>query len=173
MIQLSYQPAFDPFHAAWRLLRLRQDVLPETALPEDHVRILDFYLLFPFRLDAMRLKATHRRFRKLAAAYSEQRPYGELPDDRTLFNRMQSIQTAAFDTLVSKELFDLPEYERGCILATFATLPSDLQGRVSEINEAQSDLVEFLRALATEYELLGPDGLKDRTGLMEHLYDAA
>jgi hypothetical protein len=49
VIQLTYQAAFDPFHAIFRLLRL-WSILKRRPLPHDTVRILDFYLLFPFRI---------------------------------------------------------------------------------------------------------------------------
>src|SRR5262245_36699666 len=124
MIQLTYQPAFDPFHAVFRFLRLRQAVLSQTILPRDHFRILDFYLLFPFRSDAIRVFPRHRRFKKLARQYASVRPYGDLPEDRILFHRMTPIQGAALDTLAKKGLLDAAEYKRGLISPTPAAVPS-------------------------------------------------
>src|SRR5574344_1838724 len=97
MTQLCYQPAFDPFHAIYRLLRLRDSVLRIVALPTDHIRILDYYLLLPFRMDCVRLQPKHRKFKKLSDTYSYAKPYGEIPEDRVLFNRMSAIQTAALE----------------------------------------------------------------------------
>lgn len=173
VIQLTYQPAFDPFHATFRFLRLRQAVLNDASLPRDHLRILDFYLLFPFRVDDVRLFQRHRKFRKLAQQFAHTRPYGELPDDRVLFHRMGSIQGAALDTLANKRLLKADDYSRGLVSSTDEPLPSPLLAKVQELNAQQGELIEFLRALAAEYELLGPNGLKDRTGLLEHAYDAA
>ncbi len=77
MIQLSYQPAFDPFHAIYRQLRVLSAIEPSKSLPVDHARILDFYLLFPFRISGIRLMPQHRRFRGLASAYEKARSYGD------------------------------------------------------------------------------------------------
>lgn len=173
MIQLTYQPAFDPFHAVFRFLRLRDTVLQQTELPRDHLRILDFYLMFPFRSGDIRLMPRHRRFKKLAQVYGSARPYGDIPDDRILFNRMSPIQGAALDTLAKKNLVAPERYKLGLVASTADAIPDPLHVKVTETNEQQNDLLEFLVALATEYPLLGPDGLKDRSGLMDHAYDAA
>ena len=173
MIQLTYQPAFDPSHTVFRFLRLRQVVLAEVALPRDHLRVLDFYLMFPFRSDEIRVFPRHRKFKKLAQQYAGVRPYGDLPDDRVLFHRMSPIQGAALDTLAQKGLLDAQEYKRGIIAPTATTLPAPLQAKLEEANVQQKDLLDFLTALATDYDLLGSNGLKDRSGLMDFAYDAA
>ena len=172
MMQLTYQPAFDPYHAVYRFLRLREAVLQTKTLHEDQLKILDFYLLFPFRLDALRVQTGHRKYRKLAAQFSSKKPYGELPEDRVLFERMDSIQTAALDTLAIKGLIDEKLYLTGTISSTSVQLVGPLKQRVEADNEAESELVEFLTVLASDYELLGSNGLKDRSRLMEYRYDA-
>lgn len=172
MMQLSYQPAFDPYHAIYRFLRLRQSVLSKRSLHRDHFRILDFYLLFPFRIDGIRLKQAHRRFRRLAKDFASSKPYGELPDDRLLLGRMDSLQGAALATMAGKELIDAKELEVGTVAATVQGIPTELSDRVKANNAAQQNLIDFLEVLASEYSLLGEDGLKDRTSLLEHRYDA-
>src|SRR5262245_31866200 len=80
MIQLTFQPAFDPYHAVFRALRLRPLATKEHSLHRDHMRILDFYLLFPFRIDGIRLRREDRKYRRLATEYERSRPYGEQPE---------------------------------------------------------------------------------------------
>jgi len=172
MNQLSYQPAFDPFHAVFRLLRLREAVLSDGPLHEDHLKILDFYLLFPFRIDGIRLQPGHRKFRRLAKQYSGTKPYGDYPEDRVLFGRMNTMQSVALGTMSAKHLIDPKEYDLGTVLRTDQSITDDLRGRVSATNAEEVDLVEFLGVLARDYDLLGGDGLKSRSKLMEHRYDA-
>lgn len=50
MTQLSYNEAFDPYHTVFRFLRLFFGCKLERAVPYDKFRILDFYLLHPYRL---------------------------------------------------------------------------------------------------------------------------
>lgn len=172
MTQLSYQPAFDPYHAIYRFLRLRNSVFANQPVHKDQARILDYYLLFPFRIEDIKLKRPHLKYKKLAKQLANTKPYGELPDDRILFGRMQPLQIAAFDTLAGKRLIDPKKYETGTVTATQNSLSEEIAARIEADNEAQRDLVEFMDILVAEYPLLGSDGLKDRTGLMEHRYDA-
>lgn len=171
MIQLSFHPAYDPIHTTFRLLRIREDFGEVKTLSVDHIRILDFFLVFPFRLDSIRLKASHRRFKKLAGIYAKAKLYGDQPEDRTVFNRMFPIQWAALNTLSKHKFINGQRLADGQWVATNIEIPSDLESRISQRNTEQEDLMEFLRTLGT-YELMGGDGLKARTGLLEHRYDA-
>jgi hypothetical protein len=47
MIQISYEPAFDPAHAMFRALRLRDDVLQGKRVLKDLFRMLDFIFFSP------------------------------------------------------------------------------------------------------------------------------
>lgn len=172
MIQLTYEPAFDAFHTVYRILRLRPIIAEFGPLHRDHVRIIDFYQLFSHRIEGIRLKPSHRAYRRLAKTYEGRKPYGQQPDDRLLFNRMGPLQVTALDTLAAQELLDPESWRRNEALATKKPVPEALAERIDEANEADEQLVSFLRILSSEYELTGPDGLKARSGLMEHRHDA-
>jgi hypothetical protein len=123
MIQLSYQPALDPFHAVYRYLRILSVIDTSKSLPVDHSRILDFYLLFPFRISGIRLKTQHRRFRGLADIYKETRPYGNQPADAQLFARMKPMQVAALETLAEKKFIESDELKNGKVVRTQRPIP--------------------------------------------------
>jgi hypothetical protein len=172
MIQLSYQAAFDPFHAMYRDLRILNAIGPFKPLFVDHVRILDFYLLFPFKISAIRLIPQHRRFRGLADDYENAQPYGSQPDNAQIFARMKPIQIAALESLAEKQIIDAAELKNGNVIRTEISLPPALVARVSSANAREPQLMEAISALGSEYPLLGQNGLKDRTGLLEYRYDA-
>ena len=172
MIQLSFQPALDPFHAIFRLLRMCPLVAEIGEKPVDQMRILDFYLCFPFRIGDIRLRPADRRFKKLGERYAGRTPYGEQPSDRDLFVRMKPMQLAAVDTLGSRAFLDADRLRYSWVSPTANALPPAVQLRVEQINREEADLMEFLGILATQYILSGTDGLKSRTNLMEHRYDA-
>src|ERR1043166_3146296 len=94
MIQLSYQAAFDPLHTIYRDLRIFEAIGPLKPLFVDHLRILDFYLLFPFKISSIRLIPQHRRFRGLATDYENTQPYGNQPESVQIFDRMKPMQIA-------------------------------------------------------------------------------
>jgi hypothetical protein len=172
MIQLSYQTAFDPFHAMYRGLRILGVIEPSKSLLADHARILDFYLLFPFRISGIRLVRHHQKFRRLAALYEDARPYGDQPEDAQIFARMKPMQTAALETLAEKKIIDAGQWESGSVVRTKKPLPSALAARIDEANAKEPELMEAILALSSDYQLLGQNGLKDRTGLLEYRYDA-
>jgi hypothetical protein len=170
MSQITFQPALDPFHAIFRTIRILSEL--EQPILRDHLRILDFYLLFPFRIRSLRLLPRHQRFKKLATTYAHLTPYGEQPDAPLLFKRMEPMQLAAFETLASRSYINSSAFSVQVIKKTEREPPDELAFRVAELNKAQPDLIEFLRTLASEYELIGENGLKARSGLLEHRYDS-
>ena len=171
MIQLTFQAALDPFHSVFRLLRLRG--LTQThELYRDQLRILDFYMVFPFRVDEIRLTREQRTLKKLAADYASQKPYGELPDSNVLFDRMRPISDAAMATMAARGFYETDALERGDIRDTKKATPAELQERIATLNAEQANLLEFLNTLASSFTFFGPEGLKARTGLIEHRYDS-
>jgi hypothetical protein len=172
MIQLTYEPAFDAFHAAYRALRLRSVLAKAKPLHRDHMRILDFYQLFPHRIDGIRLMPQHRKYRRLASAYERKRPYGDQPDDKLLFDRMEPLQITALDTIAARGFINMEKWKRGEVATTDKTLPEELSQRIAEANDADAELEAFLGILGTEYELVGVNGLKARTGLLDYRHDA-
>ena len=172
MVQLSFEPALDPYHTMFRTLRLLPIVGPIGKLERDHVRILDFFLVFPFKISDLRLKQEHRRFRALGNRYAAQKPYAEQPESALLFQRMGSVSDAAFQSLTTKGFVDGGEYDAGWVKPIKNWIPDELEERIQAANSGQQDLMDFLNTLAREYALGGENGLKHRSGLMEHRYDA-
>jgi hypothetical protein len=172
MTQLTYQAAFDPFHAVFRIVRLTPIIAAPTVVLQDVVRILDFYLLFPFRINELRLNPGHKKYKKLYERYESSRPYGDQPDSRSLFERMQPMQSAAQETLAAQNILEPRLLAEHKIQLIVENVPPELATRAEEVNQREADLIEFLAVLATEYELMGANGIKARSGLMEFRYDA-
>lgn len=173
MTQLSYQPAFDPYHTMFRVLRFRNVADCSQAYPLDSIRIMDYFLAFPFRMGIISFQAAHRSFRKISKLYSEHQPYGDSPSDWTLFGRMEAIQRASMSTLAHEGFIDAGDLVEGFVRFTNLELTPALQQRVSDLNDENVELMNALKVLLYEYDLVGPNGLKKRSGLLEHRYDAA
>lgn len=171
-MQLSFQAALDPYHAVFRLFRLLPILEQCGAVEINKVRILDFYLAFPFRVGGMKFKQGHGRYRKVAQEFATAAPYGGQPDDKLLFDRMEPMQRAAIQTLVAQGFIDGSELEGGLIKATLKPAPEVLKARAGEQNKNEEFLMELLGVLCSDYPLYGENGLKDRTQLMEYRYDA-
>jgi hypothetical protein len=172
MIQLTYEPAFDPLHAMYRALRIREGADSELRVPRGLFRILDFYLLFPESLKDVRFRQKHRGLKTRAMAIKRAPAYGPRPEDAVLFERMRPFQEAALDTLALHGFFVPEALADGWVEPGREALPPELDKRIRRINDDEAALIEALRVIAADYPLEGAGGLKDRTGLLEHRYDA-
>ena len=169
MIQLAYHPAYDPFHTVLRVIRIA-DFSP--APPSvGQARIADFYLSFPARLDEVKFPRGMRGRLRPALAQAPA-TYGRSPLDETVMRKMRPIQDAAIQTLLGNGSLDHDAFEAGTIALDMASISERLLARARAINIAQKALVELIRDLIAAVPLEGVDGLKHRTGLGEHRYDA-
>ena len=96
MIHIAYQPALDPFHTVYRLLRIR-DYITEVEI--DKCRILDFYMVFPFWIQNIRFHRTDAALKKVGKSYEFRKGYALLPPARSLFESMKPVFDASVQTL--------------------------------------------------------------------------
>ena len=172
MTQLTYNEAFDPYHATFRLIRLWKGCHFTGKTHFDMLRILDYYLLFPFRLQNISFLASDRSWRRVSKSYENYKPYGELPDDVSIFSRMEPFQRAAVNSLIRANILSSDAWHNNQIEFLDAKVPAQLMERCVELNDSMNDIIQILCALRDRYPLLGHNGIKDRTGLMEFRYDS-
>lgn len=171
MTAAFFQPAFDALHTTFRMLRLRR-LLGGKEYQIEVYQILDFYLLFPFRLAEVSLSEPTLNLRALGKKYSSHKPYSDVPESKVLFDQMRPIQEAAIASLVARDYFEQAKYHKRLLVSTTTVPPAPIQMRVKQLNEKEADLGVGLQLLAETYPLTGPDGLKRRSHLLEHRYDA-
>ncbi|GEC01469.1 hypothetical protein EJ082_05860 [Brevundimonas diminuta] len=170
MIQIAYQPAYDAFHTIFRFFQLAG--LEISDVETDRYRILDYYLCFPSELAHFRFPPKHTRFRKLGERFAQTSSYERRPSAQLILGRMRPVQAACLETLEAKGFLVVGELDRRRIVRTVKPSPTDLAARIGARWEQQAELGEALRTIASEYPLLGPQGLKARSELLEHKYDA-
>lgn len=169
VIQLAYQPAYDPFHTVLRLIRIA-DFVP-TPPSVGQTRIADFYISFPARLDDVKFpRGMRNRLKRVLADAPVS--YGTAPADETVMRRMRPIQDAAIQTLLGNGSLDHDTFEAGMIALDTESISEKLLARARTLNAEQEALVALIRDLIVAVPLEGIDGLKHRTGLGEHRYDA-
>lgn len=168
---LIYHPAFDAYHCVFRMLVV-SGAVPVLELAK--LRILDYYMCFPGEVALIQLPQEHTEIRKVARAIKNEYR-GPVSAHRT-FRDMEPIQHAAARLLAASGVFDSRQLELGTVSRTNNALPDDLL-QAQALEPASSGPVAavsnyVLRKLSS-LPLLGPGGLKRRTGLMEHRYDVA
>jgi hypothetical protein len=169
MIQLAFEPAYDPFHAAFRILR--QAVFRiGTPVELRRAKIVDLYIAEPRRCLDIRLSGALKTAARKAAA-CQPATYGHRPAATALFNRMSPMQDAAIQTLVMQGLLEADAFQRGFVVRTEEPLSDSLNDRISEANLNQFALMSFVCAGLDEIPVDGAKGMKDRTGIGEFRYD--
>jgi hypothetical protein len=169
MIQLAFDPALDPFHAAFRVIRATTFVRPAT-IEIPRLKLLDLYLAEPERCLEIRLSGEIKAAARRAAA-CQPPTYGLRPGAVALFNRMRAMQDAAIQTLVGQGLLDADAFGKNRAIRTDLELDDDLRGRIDAANSVQFQLMKFLYVDLEQIVFNGPNGLKDRTGLGDYQHD--
>lgn len=169
MIQLAFEPAFDPFHCAFRLLR-QAESRGNSAVRIERVKILDVFVAEPRRCSRIRVPPQLRKAAGRAAA-CQLPTYGSRPTTGAFFDRMSPMQDAAIQTLVLHGLLDADAFNERQALRTKVALNKDLRHRIEAVNTSQQSLVSFLFKDLDAIPLDGVNGLKHRTGIGEYRYD--
>lgn len=170
MIQLAFQPAYDAYHSAFRFFQLREVIGESVEL--ERYRILDYYMCFPGELASFRFMPAHKSFRKTGEKYAKANDFERRPTSRAIFARMRMVQVAALETLEAEGFIRVGCLDELRVEQTSRATPDAILARVKMRGEAYSDVIDVLSKMKTEYGLVGPAGLKARSDLLEHKYDA-
>jgi hypothetical protein len=169
VIHLAYHPAFDAFHCIFRILRIREKS-HISEIEVEKLRILDYYLLFPWRASTIKLARDDLALRRVAKKLEEKQDYATLPEGKALLERMKPAQLAAIQTMAEDGIIDSEALRWNAVRFIPMPAPKKLLGRVKERNAKEVEAMKIIEVLKS-YPLLGPDGLKSRTSLLEHRYD--
>jgi hypothetical protein len=135
----------------------------------DMLRLLDFYYLFPHLLKDVSLPSKLLGQKRYFANQTSK--YNRVPAPRLFLRQIEGLQEIAIRSLASKGFIKSDELERGLVVRTDRELPAELM--LADKDELPDDqrLLDFVAVGLAEVPLAGENGLKARTGLLEHRYD--
>lgn len=163
---LVYHPALDPYHSAFRMLRI-MDYAGPTEHAWDRLRILDFYLAFPELIVNVRLPPKERG--RKAQFLSKRNEYHFSGDAKIVFRQMVALQDAAIRLLISTGMIERTSEDVFTLVKE--AVPQELLERIRVANEHDMQLISYVVDVLGSFPVHGKNGLKDRTGLMEFKYD--
>lgn len=166
---LVYHPAFDPYHSAFRIMRIL-GVIQKRPIEIEGIRIADFYMLFPCLIFGIRLPKKLVKWRKLFLGLEN--PYNFSGNPKLVFLRMKSFQLMALRAMASRDIIDKQNFEADVVVRTELSYPASLHKLIKKANEQDSDVMCFLTELLDEIPIFGSNGIKARTGLLEYRYDS-
>ncbi|ECC1694565.1 hypothetical protein DPB93_18710 [Salmonella enterica subsp. salamae] len=163
---LIYHPAFDAYHCLFRMIALIDHL---NTVEVEKVRILDFYIIFPALVSKIRMPTTHSKAKAEAKKYINE--YRDPINPLSTFRDMHQIQTSALKCLAAAGLIDMTNLENGLIVRTTMQIPDGLLLEMRDFLNEKPEIYGFIIDKLSQFHLLGKDGLKDRTQLMEYRYD--
>jgi len=164
---LIYHPAFDAYHCTIRIVALLVDC---KRLDVEKARILDFYLAFPSAMQSMRLPAELASLRAMLRQMDN--VYRDPVSPKRTFAEMRHVQLAALGCLAAADIIDGAKLPSGIVERTNKPLPSKLEAAITNFMADENEVMQLLATKVAEMPTAGPNGLKDRSGLLEYRYDA-
>lgn len=161
---LIYHPAFDAYHCVVRLLRLLTHL---NSCEIQRARILDFFIAFPSCIAEVRLPRGNPQVKRIAKSLSN--PYHDPVNPKQAFREMEHIQLAAIRCLAGAGIIETDALRLGILKSSEKPIPPSLNPD-AQLLANETLTTYFLKTLAS-LPLTGPNGLKDRSGLLDHRYD--
>ena len=171
---ITYNPAFDLYHAIFRMAHILQRLDDGECFEIDKVRIWDFYVLFPSKLYSVSLRQFGQDIIEARKTYIERprNPYEYRGDNRKLFEWIKPFQLSALNCLVSCGILDKDNYLDGKVTVSNRQALNDFVERSGQFTAREQNVLSFLGLFSRHMSLTGADGLKARTRLLESKYDA-
>lgn len=166
---LLYNKALDVNHTLLRMAALIV-LIGKKDVEQERLRILDFVLSNPVHISEMKLGKDlikeRNRFKEFENRYQKF-------DPRNLFDTMAPIQDAVFAKLIELKAIEQNEETNRFELNPKA-LPNELFKILDDDDSSISKkTISFLSEYLVELNLIGDNGLKRASQLMEYRYDAA
>ncbi len=171
---IGYNQAFDLYHAIFRILHLLNRFENDDIIEVDKIRIWDFYLLFPDKIGDIRLKRNESDIRRLRKEFIKKtnNPYDFIAEERKIFEKLKVYQISALNCISSYGFIDTLSLSQQRVVVTNKPCLKDLVDRLDPLPAKEQNVVSLMTSHFFLMSLYGPDGLKNRTDLMESRYDA-
>ena len=171
---IVYQQAFDLYHTIYRIINILGNFKYADSIELDRLRIWDYYLLFPNKLKTIGLKRDEQDIRQLINNYiaKEQNPYEVILNDRKMLEKIRPFQMGALKYLASIGLIDKDYLKNNRISKISNEILNELKQITQELTPQEKNTVSLLTGHFFYVPLVGKDGLKSRTNLLESIYDA-
>ena len=170
---ILYNNAFDLYHTIFRMLHLLSKIEDDKVIEIDRIRIWDYYLLFKneiFNKKPIRNKKEYNQLLK-KLNIKKNNPYQQIYDQRKTLEKIKPYQLSALNCLASYNIID-KEYlfKEEVKINSFDLLKGYIQS-VGDLSDREKNIITIMTSFFRDISLIGNDGLKKRSNLMESKYD--
>jgi len=171
---IVYNQAFDLYHTIFRFIQFLKKFNDGDAIELDRLRIWDFYLLFPSKIHDIRLKQNESEIRQIRKQFvrDSKNPYEAISEERKVFEKIKPYQLTALKCLASYGIIDKVKLNEDRVIIANKELLAAFVSKLKELSRTEQNVVSLMTSYFNQLSLFGPDGLKNRTDLIESKYDA-
>lgn len=171
---IVYQKSFDLYHTVYRMIKLLAHFKEEGLIEIDRLRIWDYYLLYPNKMQEIKLKQNEKDIRKIIKNFisSKDNPYERVLNDRKMFEKIKPYQMTAIKCLASYGIINKDYLSENRITSISSNILSEYEEDFKNLSVQEENAIKLLTSHFYKVPLFGKDGLKSRTGLLESKYDA-
>jgi hypothetical protein len=156
---LVYHPAFDIYHGVCRFLKLLK-LSSEQPLSVEHIKLLDYFVVFPSEMTKMRLPLEYKDYRKKFKVNK----YESVYNGKLVFQQLQGYQDSALECLAAYAFIDPVLYRKGEVQLAATQNKEELNTLLAAYS-TNTTLTEFLLNVLLKMPFDGPVGLKERSNL--------
>lgn len=171
---IVYQKAFDLYHTVYRMIKLLAHFKGDGLIEIDRLRIWDYYLLYPNKMQNIRLKQTEKDVKIVIRDFisSKENPYENVLNDRKMFEKIKPYQMTAIKCLASYGIINKDYLSENRISNISKNIFNEYADDFKNLSIQEENAIKLLTSHFYQMSLFGLDGLKNRTGLLESKYDA-
>ena len=166
---LVYKCAFDLYHCMFRIVKLLE-ACPNNEISQERARIYDYYFSFPHRVYENVKFVRGSGFTK-SQFKTPQNNYLTIQDDKQTFFEMNKVFEGATRCLAAYGVIDLHSLKSGCLKLSEQQKINTSKEELTPIDGVRARIVELFSGPFYDLPFSGDNGLKARTGLMDHRYD--
>ena len=166
---LVYHAYSDINHGIFRTFLLRKFVFG-ASIEFDYWRILDFLFVFPHMSEELRVpRPLIKKRNEMSRFYTK---YNDIREPREFIYQTQNVHLSIASILSAKGIISKKDLSVGKITWTVQECPLELNRLLEERAVENNTVLSFLKLLREVVPAKGPGGIKERSGWMEHRYDA-
>ena len=171
---IVYQQAFDLYHTVYRMIKLLAHFKGNEYVEIERLRIWDYYLLYPNKVDNIKLRRDEKDIKKLIKTFivKEENPYEEVINDRKMFEKIKPYQMTAIKCLASYNIINKDYLSLNRITTVSKDIFSKYSEELNNMSAQEKNAISLLTSHFYQMPLTGEYGLKHRTNLLESKYDA-
>ena len=155
------------------MLHLLNKANKDRIIEVDRIRIWDYYLLFTNEILKIKPKRNERVFKDLLKELNvkNNNPYQQIYDSKKALEKIKPYQMTALNCLASYNIIDKDSLLREEIKISSSELLRKYVESVGDLSNREKNIVAIMTSVFIDISLVGDNGLKKRSKLIEYKYD--